>query len=118
MTFEIVTKGVGLQLDSMEISITKTGFSFGSGIIEHLKDNKYVEIYLDTTRRKVGFKGTDSNFTGFKIQRGTRSGQVSSPVTAKRLEVNIYEAKIEDGFVVINVPRILKKGQIIKQDDK
>ena len=115
MTFEIVTKNVGLQLDKMQVSVTKNGFGFG--LIEHFDKSNFVEIYLDTTRKKVGFKSAINNITGFKLQRGLRSGQIANPATAKRLEYNIYEAKIEDGFVVINVPRILKKGQIIKEND-
>lgn len=111
MTFEIVQKSAGLALDSMQVSITNNGFSFGSKLIEEFGDNDYVEIYLDTTRRKVGFRITDSRITGFKLQRGLRAGTISNPPTARRLEKGIYEAKIEEGFVVVNVPRILKKGQ-------
>ena len=66
--------------------------------------------------RKVGFRSVDSKVTGFKLQRGIMSGQIANPSTARRFEFDIYEAKIEDGFVVINVPRILKKGQE-KQDE-
>ena len=111
MTFEIVTKNVGLQLDKMQVSVTKHGFSFGSGIIKHFGESNFVEVYLDTTRRKVGFKSAENNITGFKLKKGLRSGQLTNPLTTKRLEFDIYEAKIEDGFVVINVSRILKKGQ-------
>ncbi len=117
MTFEIVTKNVGLQLDKMQISVTKNGFSFGSDIIEHFKENDFVEIYLDTTKRKVGFKSTKTNMTGFKLHKGIRSGQLTNPLTTRRIDKNIYESKIEDGFIVINVPRILKKGQEAKQDE-
>jgi len=102
-----------------QVSVKKTSFSFGSEIGKQFKGHDFVEIYLDTKRRKVGFKATDSKITGFKIQRSSeRSNNLSSPTITKRLDSGVYNAKIEDGFVVINVPRILKEGrEVVKQDE-
>ena len=110
MTFEIVIKGIGTIIEPMQISITSSGFSFGSKLIEYFGKSNYIEIYLDTAHPKVGFKSAKNNITGFKLQRGTKAGQIANPPTARRLEKGIYDARIKEEFVVITVPRILKKG--------
>lgn len=118
MTFEIVIKSIGALTDPDKISVTKSGFAFGHNVMKMFEENDFIEVYVDTTRRKIGFKSTSSNVTGFKLKRGARASQVANPLTSRRLDKGTYEAKDEDGYVVINVPKILKRGQEVEEQDE
>ena len=118
MAFEIVTKSVAPLTDPNHVSVTKSGFAFRTNVMKMYGENSFIEVYLDTTRRKIGFKSTKNGVTGFKLKRGIRAGQIANPITSRRLDKGTYKAKEEDGYVVINVPRILKKGQKVEKQDE
>lgn len=109
MVFEIVPKNVwrcGL-IKPMQITVRKSGFNFGTDIREFFGDKGYVEVYLDISKKKVGFVGTDNPITGFRIQTAkSKQGTVACSATTKRLQEGVFDAEIEDGFVVIKVPEI------------
>lgn len=121
MTFELVKKGLlgagGIKPN--EISVGKSSFSFGTDILKHFKGENYIELYLDKQRKRVGFKATKSNLTGFKLQaKNSRTARnISAKIMSKRIPRGRYPAEIDkDGFVVISVREIAEPSTIIMRE--
>jgi len=108
MAFEIINKK-HVRLKNMQISSNNCGFTFSNYLLKYFKTKKYVEIYLDYKRNKIGFKPSSNSITGFKIteRRQGNSFQIGSLFISKRIKNGIYDVKIEDNFLVIKVPKIL-----------
>lgn len=117
MVFEIYEKG-RFTLPTLEpdvVSIRKTAISFAKDSMVEFGDDNYVEVYLNRKSKLVGFKSTENNITGFKLQRASKCGTCN--ITGKFLELlprGIFKMKIEDGYVVIKVPEIVDNTKTVK----
>jgi len=112
MVFELVQKNVWRcnLVGPMQVTVRKSGFNFGTAIRDFFENKEFVEIYLDKENKKVGFKATDNAITGFRVQTAkSKQGIVACGALAKRLQHGIFNAEIEDGFVVIKVPEIAEE---------
>ena len=121
MVFELLEKKRSntLGLQPNQISIARSGtISFGTEMLSHLDKEGFIEIYLDRKNKRVGFKPTSNNFNGFKIQMttGGKTAHIVSKMVKDLLPSGKYEAKTEEGFVVIEVLEIVDntKTTIIK----
>lgn len=114
MAFELIVKGEFKSnvIRPMEVSVGVGGFSFGSGFSGRF--GKFVEVYLDRKGKRVGFKGTENHFKGFKLQKGKRSSYISTNSLRGMLSKGKYLAKIEDDIVVIQVPEIVDIDRTVK----
>ncbi len=118
MVFEIYEKGQswGHVGRSDEISITKTSISFGTDSLSQFGEEEFVEVYLDRKNNKVGFKSTTDNVTGFRIgKKVNKTGRrVSTGKFIKLLPQGKFKMRVEDGFVVIDVPEIVDDTKTVK----
>ncbi len=117
MAFEIYEKG-RFTLPSLEddvVSIRKTAITFAKNSVNEFAGVDYVEVYLDRKSNQVGFRGTENKITGFRLQRTSKCGTCN--ITGKFLKLlphGIFKMKVEDGFVVINVPEIIDNTKTVK----
>jgi len=119
MVFEILKKirANTIGLTPTQVSVSSSGtISFGTEVVSQLDGGGYVEIYLDRKNNQVGFKPTTNNFNGFKMQvtKGGKTTHIVSKLVRDLLPTGKFESKIEDGFVVINVPEIIDNTKTIK----
>ena len=109
MAFELVEKKYGIQPQPpMSVSVTKSGFSLGSDIVNHFAGYTSAEIYLDYNGRRVGFKPTNDTIKGFKLSKNSRAWGLSVTQISKKIANGRYVAKIEDGMAIIDVKEIAK----------
>ena len=113
MAFKLVEKKCGVYgLADNDISISKTSISFGNNFKDTLGGNGFFEVYLDKDNNKVGFKPANSSVSGFKVQfdktNSKRISITSSKVT-KLIPLGRYEARVEEGFIVIDVKEIFEE---------
>ena len=110
MAFKRMDKGYHMiGLDSMEISVTKSGFSFGRKIAKHFTGYTCAEIYFDIEENRVGFKPTNDVTRGFKFNKSGNSLGLSAQRAIKRLILGKYQGRIEGDMVVFNAVSIAHK---------
>lgn len=114
MNFKLLKKQWGTgSLGNDQVSIRKTAISFGDNFVDFLKQNSFVEIYLDEVEKKVGFKSSSDINNAYKVQWDKTSGKrpaITSQKIAKLFPNGKYDAKIDDGFIVISVEKIHDKN--------
>lgn len=123
MAFELIEKGHKLEkLSPFDISIMKTGISFGKEIEKDFIENGfYCEVYFDYEGRRVGFKPTANSLTGFKIQIGNETHQtayMSLPKVSGRILKGRYKAIKEGNTWVVHVPEIATKNVYVSKEVK
>lgn len=117
MVFELYEKG-RTWISSLEtdiVSITKTSISFGQDAIKEFGDDKFIEIYLDRKKKKVGFKSSNNSITGFKLTKPNTNGRVAcTGKFLKLLAPGQFQMRVEDGYIVIEVLEIVDNIQTVK----
>jgi len=121
MAFEIVKKNsagtCGIQED--EVSIGKGSVSFGNKLGDMLREKGiFCEVYLDAKESKIGFRPTRDNVTGFAVSRNKESKISISGGWVKRIQKGRYDAKVEDGMIIIEGCSILSKKEYTEMENK
>ena len=116
MAFELFPKKWGVTtLGHDEVSVSKTSISFGNDFREAFEENDFVEVYLDRSDLKVGFKPSKENSTGYKIRLDDKNGKrayVSSTKVASLIPIGRYKTNVDiNGFITINVTEIIDKDK-------
>ena len=111
--FEIIEKRqIGpVRVKHNEISVYKTGFSFGKDCL-NLLDKDFVEIYIDRKDNRIGFKPTNNSITGFKINR--KDTLRINCVFSKKVVKRKYNFIIEDDMIIIESVLFIKEDKEVK----
>jgi len=105
MTFKLVERIYGVVgITNDEVAINNYGATFGAKVCDKLENFSYCEVYLDKENRRVGFKPTNNNISGFKIAKNSGkllrksiSGNWATQLPSKR-----FIATYDDDMIIIN----------------
>ena len=104
------SRGINETIGPMSVSLTKTGACFGSELSQKF-NTSYIEVYFDYNNKKVGFKPTENNLTGFKLAKKNKVANgkfsINCPYTA-RATPGRYPVTFADGMYVCDVPELVR----------
>ncbi len=80
-----------------------------------MKDFKdgFVEVYIDRKNSLVGFAPSDNAIQGYKIHKSNNT----TGIFAKEIEINVYDATLEEGIWAIKVPKISENIPTVKTNE-
>ena len=123
MTFKLIEKGTHLvnRVEEDQISVSKTSVSFGEDTVKFFGSKEFVEMYLDPPKKLVGFKPTDDEVKGFKVNHQKNDSLRVTGAWIKRLPTGRYKVNfdIDPEKAVIEVPEILETltTEKVKEDE-